>query len=251
MKSSNHVRQRAVISPANFDAHTARSARTRDRAGKQQALIVAALKLFASKGYEGTTTREIAAAAGCAEGLIHRYFNGKAGLLPALMEYRISQEVALAHHVRRSHSLEAEFLQLVNWEVENMWGDREFLRVAIPRALLDPGFGRVLRRVGPLQRARAIGVRLKKFRECRALPNAELDALVQSVSVMGFMFGFMRPAVLRQDRETSAKNSLCDRQTSGPQSSILDTQCRDRRVAELDSAPAWQGFRVAAFQHFS
>jgi AcrR family transcriptional regulator len=209
MKSSNHNSRGQVVSPADA-GHIAkpRSRRIRDRAAKQQALIVAALKLFASKGYESTTTREIAASAGCAEGLIHRYFSSKAGLLPALLEYRISKEVAdLAQHVQPSHSLEDEYLQLVNWTVEHTWADREFLRVAIPRALLDPSFGQVLRRVGPLQRAHAIGARLKKFRECQALPDADLDALVQLVNVMGFMFGFMRPAVLRQDRKTAAKTA--------------------------------------------
>jgi AcrR family transcriptional regulator len=208
MKSSNHPSRRQVVSAVTFDGHKARSRRTRDRAGKRQALIVAALKLFASKGYEATTTREIAACAGCAEGLIHRYFNGKAGLLPALMEYRVSQEVAdLAHHIRPADSFEGEYLQLVNWAMEHIWGDREFLSVAIPRALLDPGFGQVLRQVGPLQRGRAISTRLRKFRESQLLTEVEFDALVQSVSVIGFMFGFMRPAVLRQDRKTSTKTA--------------------------------------------
>jgi TetR/AcrR family transcriptional regulator, regulator of cefoperazone and chloramphenicol sensitivity len=210
MKSSNHDPRGQLVSPANSAGHKARprSRRIRDRAARQQALIVAALKLFASKGYEATTTREIAASAGCAEGLIHRYFSGKAGLLPALLEYRISKEVAdLAQHVRPAHSLEDEYLHLVDWAVEHMWADREFLRVAIPRALLDRGFGQVLRRIGPLQWARAIAARLKKFRECRALPEADLDALAQLVTVMGFMFGFMRPAVLRQDRKTAAKTA--------------------------------------------
>jgi AcrR family transcriptional regulator len=208
MKSSNHDPRRQVVSPANFNGNKVRSKRTRDRAGKQQALIVAALKLFASKGYDATTTREIAACAGCAEGLIHRYFKGKAGLLPALIEYRVSQEVAdLAHHIRPADSFENEYLQLVDWAIEHIWGDREFLKVAIPRAVLDPGFGQVLRQIGPLQRARAISARLKKFRESRALSSVEFDALVQSVSVIGFMFGFMRPAVLRQDRKTSTKTA--------------------------------------------
>jgi AcrR family transcriptional regulator len=208
MKLSKRNPRKHAVSKVSLDEPKSRSRRTRDRAGKKQALIVAALKLFASKGYDATTTREIAASAGCAEGLIHRYFNGKAGLLPALMEYRVSKEVAdLAHHLRPAHTFEDEYLQLVSWALEHMWEDREFLRVAIPRALLDPGFGQVLRQVGPLQRARAIGQRLKKFRECRDLPEAEFDALVQSVSVIGFMFGFMRPAVLRQDRKTSTRTA--------------------------------------------
>jgi AcrR family transcriptional regulator len=209
MKPSSQHPKKRVVSTSNSNGHRAQSGRTRDRAGKKQALIVAALKLFANKGYDATTTREIAACAGCAEGLIHRYFSGKAGLLPALMEYRVSQEVSdLTHHIRPADSFEDEYLQLVNWAVEHIWGDREFLKVAIPHAVLNPRFGQLLRQVGPLQRARAISARLKKFRESQVLPDAEFDALVQSVSVIGFMFGFMRPAVLRQDRKTSAKTAI-------------------------------------------
>ena len=68
--------------------------KTRNRAVKEKALIQAATKLFADKGYESTRTRDIAALAGCAEGLIHRYFQGKAGLLLAIVQSRISQEVS-------------------------------------------------------------------------------------------------------------------------------------------------------------
>ena len=85
MKSSNPKPRKQLASTANSNGQKARLGRTHDRAGKKQALIDAALKLFASKGFDTTTTREIAACAGCAEGLIHRYFNGKAGLLPALV----------------------------------------------------------------------------------------------------------------------------------------------------------------------
>src|SRR5271167_531923 len=96
-----------------------RPKRTRDRAAKKQALIRAALGLFASKGYEVTTTREIAASAGCAEGLIHRYFKGKAGLLAAMIEHRVSKEgSSVSHPSQPAPSLEDEFLQLVDREVE-------------------------------------------------------------------------------------------------------------------------------------
>ena len=149
-KSSNRRSRSQKSSRASLAAPESphRAGRLRDRDAKQQALVMAALKLFASKGYEATTTREIANCAGCAEGLIHRYFRGKAGLLSALIRHRISKEVAdLTHNVRPAQSLKEEYLQLVDWAVEHMWEDREFLRVALPRAVLDPTFGRALRRI--------------------------------------------------------------------------------------------------------
>src|SRR2546428_9613898 len=109
--------------------------RKRNRFARERALILAAGKLFASRGYDATTTREIAACAGCAEGLIHRYFSGKAGLLLALIRFRVSQEVLdLTDGLPLAPNLQQEILQLLDWEVEHMWRDRDFLRVIIPRA---------------------------------------------------------------------------------------------------------------------
>jgi len=178
----------------------------RNRAARERALVLAAGKLFASRGYDSTTTREIAALAGCAEGLIHRYFKGKAGLLAALIEHRGAQEVVdLNDRLPVAPTVEEEINQLVNLEVERMWADREFLRVIIPQALLDANLGRLLRETRPQIRGRAMGDRLKKFKECQTLSSSDLEALAQFVSVMGFMFGFMRPAVLRQDRDEARK----------------------------------------------
>ena len=175
--------------------------RKRDRAGKQRALILAALRLFATKGYEATTTREIAAAAGCAEGLIHRYFKGKAGLLTALVEYQISDELmGMRHRPRSARGLEEEFLQIVDWEVEHMWKNRDFLRIFIPRALVDPAVASVLNRAVLSSRTKAVVERLKRHRQSAALPRKDLEALAQSVGMFGLVFGFMRPMVLGQDR---------------------------------------------------
>lgn len=44
-------------------------------------LMQAAVRLFAAKGIDGTTTREIAAAAGVTEGAIYRHFVGKEALV--------------------------------------------------------------------------------------------------------------------------------------------------------------------------
>ena len=180
--------------------------RKRDRAGKQKALIQAALRLFATKGYETTTTREIAAAAGCAEGLIHRYFKGKAGLLPALVEYQMSEElIEMRHRPLTAGGLEEEFLQLVDWEIEYLWKNRDFIRVFISRALVDPAINDVMNRAVLSSRTRAVVECLKRHRQCAALPAEELEVLAQSVGMFGMVFGFMRPMVLGHDRIRAKK----------------------------------------------
>ncbi len=182
--------------------------RKRNRTAREEALVAAASKLFASRGYVSSTTREIAAAAGCAEGLIHRYFGGKEGLLLALIKRQVSQEVVDLGTLPLASTLADEVVQLVEWEVERTWQDREFCKVVIPRALLDPALGHLITGIGPTQRTRAIVERLRNFTQSRSLPAQELEALAHFISITSFMFGFMRPAVLRQDREKSKKMAI-------------------------------------------
>jgi TetR/AcrR family transcriptional regulator, regulator of cefoperazone and chloramphenicol sensitivity len=186
-----------------------RPKRTRDRAAKELALIQAASGLFAAKGYDATTTREIAAAAGCAEGLIHRYFKGKAGLLPALVEHHFSKEMAdLTRQLQPAPDLQAEFIQLVLWEVERFWESRDFLKIFIPRAIVDPALAGILKRAVTFLRAKKILERLKRYESCRRLAEGEVEMLAHSVGVLGLVFGFMRPLVLGQDRVQAKRMAI-------------------------------------------
>ncbi|HLW86869.1 MAG TPA: TetR/AcrR family transcriptional regulator [Terriglobales bacterium] len=205
--NSNHLASQPHH-PSRDKSFLPPSRRKRDRAGKQKALIQAALRLFATKGYEATTTREIAAAAGCAEGLIHRYFKGKAGLLPALVECRISEELTELRHLPRSAvGLEEEFIQLVDWEIDYLWKNRDFLRVFISRALVDPTLASVMNQAVLSSRIKVVIERLKRHRQCASLPKSDLELLAQSVGMFGLVFGFMRPMVLGQNPAVARKTA--------------------------------------------
>jgi AcrR family transcriptional regulator len=65
----------------------------RDGAATRQKLLRAALELFTTVGFRATTTPEIAARAGVAEGTIYRHFSGKEELLNAA--YREAQSWGL------------------------------------------------------------------------------------------------------------------------------------------------------------
>ncbi len=57
----------------------------------RQRILDAALQLFAAHGYEETTMRDIAAAAGCSLGLTYRYFASKEDLVLELYRWLITQ----------------------------------------------------------------------------------------------------------------------------------------------------------------
>jgi len=204
-KTPKRSQQTAHRIGVTSNGNDSRPKRTRDRTGKKQALVSAALELFAVKGYERTTTREIASEAGCAEGLIHRYFKGKAGLLATLIEQRISKDSDSSVHIHPLPKLEDEFVQMVEREVERVWESRDLLRVFIPRAIVDPTVGSMMARELISVHAKKILQRLKNHESCASLPQDAVEALAQSVETLGFVFGFVRPVLLGHDRIRARK----------------------------------------------
>ena len=63
---------------------------------RQASLISAAASLFARKGFNGTTTKEIAKAAGISEALVFKHFPTKRALYGAILEERVTVNDLLA-----------------------------------------------------------------------------------------------------------------------------------------------------------
>src|SRR5580704_13397756 len=63
---------------------------------RRNQLLDVAIDLFARKGFAGTTTKEIAAAAGVTEAIIFRHFATKQDLYKAILDTRCTTPVAQA-----------------------------------------------------------------------------------------------------------------------------------------------------------
>ena len=83
--------EREVAPPPGHRRLNGRKARMR-AAERRQHLIAAALRLFATRGFSGTTTKVIARAAGISEAVIFRHFKGKEDLYAAILREKASQE---------------------------------------------------------------------------------------------------------------------------------------------------------------
>jgi AcrR family transcriptional regulator len=79
MKSTSSLPAHTIIEPQL-------TARERKALASKEHILETALKLFARHGFDGTSTKQIAQAAGIAEGLIFHYFPTKADLLNAVLE---------------------------------------------------------------------------------------------------------------------------------------------------------------------
>ena len=102
---------------------------------RRNQLLEAALEVFARKGFDGATTKEVAAAAGVTEAIIFRHFPSKQALYTAVLD----------HHVQSAEAQEW-LAEIRRWMEQD--NDEEVLR-SIARAILhsyrtDTRYERVL-----------------------------------------------------------------------------------------------------------
>jgi AcrR family transcriptional regulator len=104
---------------------------------RSQAIIKAALGLFADKGFDATTTRRLARAAGVSEALLFKHFPTKRALYRAILEYKL-QEAEQALPLDDSLlSLDDEefFLHIASHLMRRVDADDAFCRLMLRSAM--------------------------------------------------------------------------------------------------------------------
>jgi AcrR family transcriptional regulator len=173
-----------------------------DKDGRQVCLIEAATAIFAEKGYDAATTREVAERAGVSEGLIHRYFGGKHGLLIAILDAKAESVLSSrSDELPLRPSLLEELEQLLIWTQEQYWDKRALMRVTVSRAAIDPAIGR---RVGErLNQAHVtfVAERLREHQVAgRVRDDADIGAIAMAISGLNISFGFFGQVAFEIDR---------------------------------------------------
>jgi len=176
---------------------------TRDKEHRQTALIDAANAVFAERGFDAATTREIAERAGCAEGLIHRYFAGKRGLLLAILDDKASQVAdEFGSNLPETDSLEEEIDQIIVHDIDIKWEKRDFMRVSVSRAAIDPDLGAAIRQRVAQRQVALIASRLRRHQDAgRIRPDVDVEAIASAISGLGFAAGFMYQIAFGAPRE--------------------------------------------------
>lgn len=193
----------------------------RNPQNKREALVSAATRLFAARGYRATTTRDIAAAAGCAEGLIHRYFHGKLGLLQAVLEaHAVRDSANLDSELPQAANLEEEVVQLVDWLVTRIWRDIDFFRITFGCSITEekPEVNNL--NVLPTG-MRGVEARLRSHN----VPEATVRVLSPAIEGLAVSFGLLYPAALGYDALQSKQLAL----------SAASMLCRGVNRIDMDS----------------
>src|SRR5262249_46515122 len=119
-----------AMQPSEMGGLTTKAVLTR------QHIVDTALRLFATKGYEQTTMRDIAAEAGCSLGLAYRYFAGKQVLALELYR-RLAAELEDQVQMLQAGAIADRFDRLMHDLLSAMAPHRLTL-VALSGAALNP-----------------------------------------------------------------------------------------------------------------
>ena len=162
--------------------------RRRDREATKQALLAAAVEVFAEHGYDAATTRAVAQAAGVNEQLIQRYFGGKAGLLLAIIERFGEQERSCCALPPPCASVEAEIRGFLEYQLEHIAAVGDVFKVALYRSLSDPEVACAIGRQFAETRIPLLRQRLEALR-ARGLVDAQADLDFAATALASLSFG--------------------------------------------------------------
>jgi AcrR family transcriptional regulator len=190
-------------SPRHHDERPARNPapeKRRDRQATTEALKNAAVKVFAAKGYDAATTREVAQAAGVSEQLIQRYFGGKSGMLLAIMRtYAERDRAGLFGAPPVAETLEAEIARFLRFHIERERRYGDFARVAIYRSIVDADIAAEVGRMFTESREIALLERLSTFRGRGLIdPRADLRSAAHALSTFSFALAFNDQLIFRR-----------------------------------------------------
>jgi AcrR family transcriptional regulator len=163
-----------------------RAPRKRDREASKQALIQAGLTVFAAHGYDAATTKAIAAAAGLNEQLITRYFGGKAGLLSAIMESFVDEEVNGGHYPAAAADVAGEIRGFLRHRHAKLLELQDYLRAYFPMSLRDASIRETIRPV-LLREGTVLRERLAALQR-RGLVRADADPETLGMIIGGISF---------------------------------------------------------------
>ncbi|EQA53515.1 transcriptional regulator, TetR family [Leptospira kmetyi serovar Malaysia str. Bejo-Iso9] len=203
----------------------------------QKKIFLAAIDIFAQKGFSAATTMEIAKKAGVAEGLIFKHFKSKKELLLRLalpiMEgfiAPITLRRLQAVFSKEFSSLE-EFLTAVFEErIAFVTKNRNLLRIILQEAFVNSDIQAMLERVFKMNLAPLILQRLKKFQEqglISEMPTSSAFRLV-ATNLAGYMMiteifyqpkvedGWDREAEMRRTIEFIAKGLSPNKKEAAP-----------------------------------
>jgi len=187
-------------------------------AERRQHLIATALHLFATRGFRGTTTKAIAAAAGISEAVIFRHFRAKEDLYVAILREKARQDgytdmMEIVQGCAQRDDDAGVIRQLALTILERFKQDPDFHRMMMYAALEEPELGRIGKRIFGLRLSEFLREYVARRQQAGAFRKGDPALLAFSIMALPLHFA-MVTRVFGIKRINGSNRSLADTFTS-------------------------------------
>ena len=126
--------------------------------GRREQILQGSMKLFAEKGFRGTTTREIARGLGISEALMFKYFPSKEALYRAIIQKRTdgSEEMIFPKEAIRAKDDRQVFRSIASYLISKNTEDPTFMRLIQYSALEGHELSRIFFETHAMERTRLL-----------------------------------------------------------------------------------------------
>lgn len=172
---------------------TTEKLKRKDRQISEEKLLDAALELFSTQGFDGTTTKDIAKKAGVNESLIGRYFDGKEGLFITVIDNHIRSisERCLPYPPQDNLISELELYAIDRIKTGKETAD--FARIVYSHAMIDKKFKKKFYSTASIVYDRNLEERLKRLDEMGKIKANSVEEIRQDIfTFLGGIFFFDR-----------------------------------------------------------
>jgi TetR/AcrR family transcriptional regulator len=156
---------------------------------RRRQLIEAAMDLFSRKGFAGTTTKEIAAAAGVSEAIIFRHFATKRDLYTAIIEHNLNscaarQVLAGLDACMKRRDDEGLFRMIAREVIEEHRRDARFEKLMLHASLEGHELATIYRREFGLPIFATLRAYLDRRQRSGALRHIDAGAMIIAIAGM-------------------------------------------------------------------
>jgi AcrR family transcriptional regulator len=168
-------------------------------------LLEAGVEVFSEVGYDCATTKLVAQRAGVNESLINRYFDGKAGLLVAIIQQasECEGEQKSVCEFPKGETIEQELNNYFEALLDHYEENKDFMRVLFSRAIVDRVISdemhKQMHRKGGIQRLIADLEDFQKKGTLRA--DVDIEKAAFAIRGQAFAQGFLLLVVMGIERK--------------------------------------------------
>lgn len=181
----------------------------RDRSASEEKLMDAGREVFSKHGFDGATTKMIAKKADVNESLIGRYFDGKAGLLIAIIKKFVDEIGDRSLPYPPQNSLGDELACYVEDRVQRGCEKEDFAKIIFNQALVDKKFKKQLRETVTMQIDPLLIERVQRLFDLKKIKqDTDIHRLCEEVDTYLDGTFFFDRVLIEEQEEKIAKDAV-------------------------------------------